>query len=287
PPASPSPVHRVVVYYQTQYEDKKYISPTPLISLASHLIISAFHLNDNKTIHLNDVPPDDASLIPMWRDIARMQGNGVKAMGMLGGAAKGSYKNLSKDFDTYYKLLSSCISNYRLDGIDLDIEESETLADVVKLIQNLRADFGADFIITLAPVASALKGGPDPFSGFKYSDLEKGYGNQIDWYNVQFYSGFGTMSNTTDYTDIVQKCPLDPSRIVAGTLTNSDDGSGFVPLDEIKTTVNKLLQMYGHQFGGVTGWEYYNSMPDLQDPWTWAAAMKAAMDNWKEVLAAQ
>ncbi|KIK52935.1 glycoside hydrolase family 18 protein [Collybiopsis luxurians FD-317 M1] len=286
PPDGPSPVHRVVVYYQTQYQDNKYISPSPLISVASHLIIAAFHLNDDKTIHINNDPPDDASFIPMWRDVARMQGSGIKVMAMLGGACQGSYKNLSKDFDTYYGLLSSCITEYRLDGIDLDIEESESLDDLVKLIQNLRADFGTDFIITLAPVASALQGGTDSFSGFKYSDLESGYGDQIDWYNVQFYSGFGTMSTTTDYTDIVQKCPLDPSRIVAGTLTNSDNGSGFVQLDDVKTTARKLLQQYGHRFGGLAGWEYHNSMPDSKERWTWAALMKVTMNNWKEVLAA-
>jgi len=296
PPSSPpSALHRVVVYYQTQYNSNKYISPTPLTPIATHLIIAAFHLftddNKNKAIHLNNVPPDDSSLTQMWTDVAQMQGSGVKVMGMLGGACQGSYSNLASDFADYYKVLSSCIIDHGLDGIDLDIEETDTLDNIVTLIQQLRSDFGEEFIITLAPVASALKGGEDPFSGITYSDLEKNYGDAIDWYNAQFYSSYGSMKNTTDYDAIVTGCPLDPSRLVAIILTNEDNGSGWVELDTVKSTVRQLLKKYsgrryGGRFGGIAGWEYFNSQPDTPgEPWTWAAVMKMAMINWKEVLA--
>ena len=110
PSSTPSPGRRVVVYYQTQYNNGNYVSPTPLISVATHLIIAAFHLNDDKTIHLNNVSPDDSSLNQMWIDIARMQGSGIKVMGMLGGASDDSYSDLGDDFDDYYEALSSCIT---------------------------------------------------------------------------------------------------------------------------------------------------------------------------------
>ncbi|KIK52933.1 glycoside hydrolase family 18 protein [Collybiopsis luxurians FD-317 M1] len=278
-PRASSPGHRVVVYYQTQYQSNKYISPTPLTSLASHLIIAAFHLNDDKTIHLNDVPPSDPSLVQMWKDVASMQASGVKAMGMLGGAAQGSYANLAKDFDTFYQLLAGTITQYKLDGIDLDIEEPESLENVAKLIQKLRADFGTGFIITLAPVANSLQGSSNHISGFSYSDLEKSYGSQIDWYNAQFYSGFGSMSSTQDYDDIVKDLPLDPSRLVAGTLTNPGDGSGYVPLVLVENTVRELVGEYQGSFGGVAGWEYFNSEPNPNQPWGWASTMKATMNN--------
>ena len=66
-PSAPSPGRRVVVYYQTQYHNKNYVSPTPLIPVATHLIVAAFHLNKDKTIHLNNVPLDDPSL----KDVGR------------------------------------------------------------------------------------------------------------------------------------------------------------------------------------------------------------------------
>ena len=100
--------HRVVVYYQTQYVGKKYYSPIPLISAASHVIVAAYHLNDNNgscVIKLNDVSPNDTSLNQMWIDVARMQGSGVKVMGMLGGALDTSFQNLHQDFDNCYASL--------------------------------------------------------------------------------------------------------------------------------------------------------------------------------------
>ncbi|KAF9072654.1 glycoside hydrolase family 18 protein [Rhodocollybia butyracea] len=283
-PHGTSTLHRVVVYYQSQNDSKTYCSPTPLISVATHLIIAALHLDDDKIIHINNASPDDPTYTQLWKDVARMQGSGVKVMVMLGGEAKGSYKNLSTDFETYYqKLLLPFIQDHRLDGIDLDIEESEKLEDIGKLIQSLRGDLGEDFIITLTPVAKALCGETDPFSGFDYRDLEKQYGEHIDWYNAQFYSGLGTMANTSDYNAIIKDFPLDSSRIVAIMLTNPENGSGFVDLEEVKKTVKLLLKKYGHLFGGVAGWEYYNSLPDKAKPWSWAAVMKLVMGNSKEV----
>ena len=114
--SSSSPGHRVVVYYQTQYNGKKYVSPTPLISVATHLIIAAFHLNDGKddnspkTVTVNNVSPDDSTLTQMWIDVAHMQESGVKVMCMLGGASDGSFQHLDRDFDDYYAPLKSCIT---------------------------------------------------------------------------------------------------------------------------------------------------------------------------------
>ena len=177
------------------------------------------------------------------------------------------------------------MTSYRLDGIDLDVEVStETYKDILKLIRQLRWDFGNDFIITLAPGASALAGG---LGGFNYTTLETNCGSDIDWYNAQFYSGFGSMIDTTDYDNIVKKFPLDPSRLVASTFSNSTDGYGWVPLDTLKSTIRQLLRTYGDSFGGIACWEYYNSEPDINEPWTWAAIMKFAMVNWKEVLATE
>lgn len=178
------------------------------------------------------------------------------------------------------------MSRYRLDGIDLDVEySSETAAEIEQLIKQLRSDFGRDFIITLTPVASALSGGGN-ISGFSYTDVEANCGDDIDWYNAQFYSTYGSMQYTTDYDNIITKFPLDPSRLVALTLSNSANGYGWVELDTIKSTMRQLLQKYGDSFGGVGAWEYYNSQPDTGEPWSWAALMKLTMVNWKEVLAA-
>ena len=61
-------------------------------------------------IYLNDHLPDDPRYTQMWEDIAAMQAQNVKVIGMLGGEAPGTYECLTRDkFDTYYPILASRI----------------------------------------------------------------------------------------------------------------------------------------------------------------------------------
>jgi len=274
---------RVVIYHQTDS------SLLPLVTLplatkkprsVTHINIAAFHIDDTVgEIHLNNTPPDDSSYDQLWKDVHGMQKFGVKILGMLGGAAQGSYKHLDDDdtFESYYGPLRDMIQKFALDGMDLDVEESMSLAGIERLVNRLNSDFGDDFIITLAPVASALSGGSN-LSGFSYSDLEKDCGDKISWYNAQFYSGFGSMDKTDDYESIINN-GWSPSKVVAGVLTNQDDGSGYVDLDVLKTTLQALIKEYD-DFGGVAGWEYFNSKPGGKEkPWEWALVMQQDMDG--------
>ncbi|KAF9460652.1 endo-beta-N-acetylglucosaminidase [Collybia nuda] len=284
--------HRVAVYYQTQYDPNlpanshfgHYVSPLPLIGLITHLILAAFHVNLKPwpvPVALNDFAPDDPWFNQTWADIAVMQSNGVKVIGMLGGAAPGTYECLipGVTFDEYYPFLHDTIRKYKLDGMDLDVEQDVSLANIQFLINRLKADFGDDFIITLAPVASALTEGGN-LSGFDYIELERTMGSKIAWYNAQFYSGFGSIFPEQQYIDIVEYGPgLDPSRLVASTLTNPDLGGGYVDPDEVVQSVMALARKYGYRFGGVAGWEYFISLPNAEQPWEWAALMKSTMNT--------
>jgi len=285
------------VYYQTQYDHSLppdtpfgyYVSPLPLISVITHLILAAFHLNANLPIKLalNDNAPDEPYYEQMWKDIAQMQQTGIKVIGMLGGAAPGSYDCLTPyNFNTFYPLLRDAIRTYKLDGMDLDVEQAVSLKDITHLITQLKADFGPDFIITLAPVASALEEGAN-ISGFDYIQLEKVAGSQIAWYNAQFYSGFGSVFPDDQYIDIVQfGYGLDPSRLVATTLTNPDDGFGYVDPYEVVSSLQALVDKFGGEFGGVAGWEYFNSLPSQGKPWEWATLMTNTMKDIEAKLAA-
>jgi len=46
---------------------------------------------------LNDHRPDDKRYDQLWGEVNWLQGSGVKVLGMLGGAAKGSFEKLSGD----------------------------------------------------------------------------------------------------------------------------------------------------------------------------------------------
>jgi chitinase len=278
PAATAAGSHRVVVYYQTQYDNGTYVSPKALTDNntgVTDLMVGAFHINDND-VTLNDNTPDDPTFTQMWQDIGAMQSSGVHAIGMVGGAAQGSFQRLQSDFDTYYPRLRDVVSTYHLDGLDLDVEESVSLDSIEHLIDQLHTDFGSGFIVTLAPVATALSGGGN-LSGFDYEQLYRDRADSISWFNAQFYCGWGSLADTSGYDAIVSRGVIPADKVVAGTLTNpANCGSGYVDIDTLKSTLGSLSATY--DFGGVAGWEYFNSEPGgTAAPWQWASEVKSAM----------
>jgi hypothetical protein len=162
------------------------IQAEPTVSV-THLLIAALHIIDDDTgLHLNDNPPSDPIYDTMWSEAAQLQAKGVKVMCMIGGAAQGSFQRLDGDdasFEKYYGPLHDLIGSHNIQGLDLDVEEDFSLNGVIRLIDRLKADFGSDFIITLAPVAAALTEGGGNLSGFNYFDLEAQRGSSIAFYN--------------------------------------------------------------------------------------------------------
>ncbi|KAA2250136.1 chitinase [Solihabitans fulvus] len=273
---------RVILYYQTQYNNGQYVSP---LGLTSHktgttdVIVGAVHLDANSVVHLNDDPPTAAKYTQMWTDLHAMQKQGVHVLAMVGGAAQGSFQRLDTDFATYYPLLRDLVRTYGLSGVDLDVEESMSLAGLERVIGALRADFGAGFIVTLAPVATELSGGGG-LSGVDYDRLYRDKGSEISWFNAQLYCGWGSLANTSSYDRIMSHGVVPASKVVAGTLTNpANCGSGYVSMTTLKSTIKKLVAKYPG-FGGVDGWEYFNSLPGgTSAPWQWAANVRSALGS--------
>jgi hypothetical protein len=283
PPIRKHSTPRVVVYHQTHHtrEDVP-ISILPLLTQntgVTHIIIAAIHLNDPPgNITLNDHPPSHPRFQTLWAEVSVLRATGIPVLGLLGGAAKGSFTRLDLDdstFEQYYVPLRDMIRTYSLDGLDLDVEEPMSLAGVIRLIDRLKADFGESFIITLAPVAAALMT-PDPranLSGFDYEALEVMRGNKIAWYNTQFYCGWGDISTTAHYDRIIMR-GFAPLKVVVGLVTNPGNGAGWVPFEILGEVLLNLRERYGPGFGGVMGWEYFNSLPgDSAEPWKWADFM--------------
>ncbi|KAI8633228.1 glycoside hydrolase family 18 protein [Xylariaceae sp. FL1651] len=279
-PASSVSLPRIVLYHQTTHSsDGNLISILPLITQpgisVTHLIIAAIHINeDPDALTLNDLPPSDPRFVTTWAELRIAQASGVTVMGMLGGAAKGSYTRLDQDqatFERYYAPLYDLIRERGLNGLDLDVEEEMSLGGVIRLIDRLRADFGPDFIITLAPVAAALLDARRNLSGFDYEALEVMRGNQIAWYNAQFYCGWGDASNPVMY-EMCMARGWAPEKLVIGLVTTPDNGAGYVPFDVLGP--NLALLKRHPKFGGVMGWEYFNGRPGGKErPWEWAQEM--------------
>lgn len=99
---------RVVVYHQTHHDRQgKPVSALPLITNqtgVTHVIVAAIHLNDGPYLTINDDPPTAAKFKPLWGEVTWLQASGVKVLGMLGGAAKGSYNRLDGDQSQVYRI---------------------------------------------------------------------------------------------------------------------------------------------------------------------------------------
>lgn len=282
-----SELPRLVIYFQTTHDSAgNPISMLPLIYekgiALTHLIVCSLHVNANSVIHLNDYAPDDPHFYTLWNETFIMKEAGVKVMGMIGGAAAGSFSTSTLDapdtatFELYYSQVYNLITEYGLQGMDLDVEQSMSQAGITRLVDRLNTDFGDDFIITLAPVASALDDGGN-LSGFDYKTLAgatvttKGV-QMIDFLNAQFYSGFGTMATPADFESVVAH-GWDPAVVLAGQLTNPSNGGGYTSTPTLNQTVIELMRTYG-TIGGIMGWEYFNSEPgDTAAPWVWAQDM--------------
>lgn len=279
PPHARKP--RLVVYHQTHFHNDTLISLLPLLThrtAVTHIILAAIHLNSPAgAITLNDDPYDAPKLAPVWTEVRTMQRAGIKVLGMLGGAAKGTFTRLDSEsrtgFDAFYQPLRRMVAWAGLDGLDLDVEEEMSLAGIVRLIDALRGDFGEGFTITLAPVAPALQRGRH-LSGFDYVALEKAMGRHIAWYNVQFYCGWGSVEDTAGYDNIMAHgWPAD--KVVLGMTTNPENAEGWVEDELLREVVRYLMERYPG-FGGVMGWEYFNSFTAAEPfgwPWSWANLM--------------
>ncbi|KAL8806123.1 MAG: hypothetical protein Q9182_001524 [Xanthomendoza sp. 2 TL-2023] len=278
---------RVVVYHQTHHTPSgTLISLLPLLTEPSdfipitHLILAAIHLNTPAgNIHLNEHPPSHPCNDSLWEELRILQDVGVKVLGMLGGAAQGSFRRLDgtdAEFEDYYCPLRDCVRHCGFNGLDLDIEEDMSLLGIIRLVDRLKVDFGEDFLITLAPVATALQGGRH-LSGFDYEALEVMRGSQIAWYNVQFYNNWGSLTGFEGYGGIINR-GWKAEKVVAGVLTNPTNGTqGWVEMKELARTLSMMRVLFPG-FGGVMGWEYFNSLPGGEErPWGWAEGVDKAL----------
>ncbi|KAF2670448.1 glycoside hydrolase [Microthyrium microscopicum] len=283
----------------------------------THVIISALHVNGPGEITLNDHTPNNTRFDQMWSECRTLQEQGIKIMFLLGGAAPGTYQRLSANesaaFESFYSPVRALIEKHGINGIDLDVEEPMMQVHVQRLIRRLRQDFGPTFIITLAPVYpamlprrraylgisrrilnSASMPTPDPvmnslcrangvrtrrnLSGFDYLQLEATLGNEIDWYNVQVYCGWGDPSGPGMYETLVD-AGWKSEKVVLGVVTNPSNGAGWISLPRLTTVVRGLKAKYGEAFGGVMGWEYFNAgMNEPRGgPWQWVKELGIAL----------
>lgn len=114
--------------------------------------------------------------------------------------------------DNFIRTMGEIIETYGLNGLDIDLEggsmnmtagdrvtEAKTPAIVymIEAVKTLKARFGDDFILTMAPETAYVQGGHQNFGGIwgAYLPLIHGLRNELDLLHVQHYNT-GSLTGT-------------------------------------------------------------------------------------------
>jgi len=188
------------------------------------------------------------------------------------------------------------LREHNIQGLDIDIEESVPISMPLRLLRQLNTDLGTDFILTMAPVASALLRNGSGLHGFPQHDMDdqalepaRPNGKLVSWYNAQFYNGWGDASSTAMYDQIISEGGWAADRIVMGVLTNpGDGGSGFVNLPTLKSVFSSLGAKHA-AFGCAVGWEYWaaGTGDGIQYPWMWVKELGDVIASFANVQHAE
>ena len=151
-------------------------------------------------------PPVGITPDQLKRDIAYLKSQGKKVMLSLGGGGKYFKLDDAKDIPNFVSSLTSIISDYGFDGVDIDFESPSlvlapgdtdfkhpTTPSVVNLIAGLRQlhdHFGPTFMISLVPEGTQIPGGYPSYGGQfgSYLPLIHGLRDILSFVDVQDYN---------------------------------------------------------------------------------------------------
>ncbi len=151
-------------------------------------------------------PPVGITPDQLKADISYLKGQGKKVMLSLGGGGKYFKLDDAKDIPNFVSSLTTIISDYGFDGVDIDFESPSlalapgdtdfkhpTTPSVVNLIAGLRQlhdHFGPTFMISLVPEGTQIPGGYPSYGGQfgSYLPLIAGLRDILSFVDVQDYN---------------------------------------------------------------------------------------------------
>jgi chitinase len=181
--------------------------------------------------------------------------------------------------------LANFVKQNQLDGVDLDWEDNAAmeagkgeawLVSITKTLRNLLPK-SQGYIISHAPQAPYFMGAPKYPNG-GYLTVDKEVGDQIDFYNIQFYNqgtstydSYATLFQTangwatgTSVHELMSK-GIPASRILVGKPVTTGDATntGYVP---VNTLAGLFSQAKGNGWSsGFMGWQYIH---DTDGSWS-------------------
>lgn len=261
---------KVLAFYQTPSTNVFDLVTSPHVT---DIHLAAVHLgrqpNGAAYIHLNDDPPDAPVHDKTWQMMGLARASGKRVSAMVGGAG-GGFSALFGDYPTFYPILRHFLrSRACLSGVNLDVEEPVGMANMLRLVRDLRRDLPPTFALSMAPLAFSLSHKTPGMGDFAYQDLEAALLAEgltpPDYYTAQCY---GPAFTPATYA-VIMAAGWPAERVVMV-------GLAPLPLAPMAAVVQKATKALppGQAMGGVGLWEWFSEGAAAPG---WPAAMAAAL----------
>ncbi len=199
----------VLIGYWHNWNDNSapYIPLNQIDSRYSVVCVSFAEPTSPSDMNMN-FTPDGVSQSTFISQIQTLQSQGKKVLLSIGGANTSISLNNSTNRDLFVNSMSSLLTTYGFDGIDIDIEHGNSIlasgsianpiaADVLNLIAainqirtNYYTTFSSNMMLTFAPETAYVQGGMSAFGGIwgGYLPLINAFRNELSYVHVQLYN---------------------------------------------------------------------------------------------------
>ena len=199
----------VLIGYWHNWNDSSapYIPLNQVDSRYSVICVSFAVPNSPSDMNMN-FTPDGVSQSSFISQVQTLQSQGKKVLLSIGGANTSISLNNTNNRDVFVSSMSSLMTTYGFDGIDIDIEHGNSIlasgtianptsVDVINLIvaiiqikTNYYATFNRNMMLTFAPETAYVHGGMSAFGEIwgGYLPLLDAFRNDLDYVHVQLYN---------------------------------------------------------------------------------------------------
>lgn len=206
-------------------------------------------------------------------DIQAKQAQGKKVIISIGGELGNiDLNNASPNVTNFVNSMYGIITQYGLDGIDIDLEHGMNVPNLTNAIRQLKQKVGNDFVLTMAPQTIDMQS-----PNTSYMQLYNNLKDITTVMNVQYYNSGcmlgrdgkcysqGTVDFLTALSDLTLQW-VSPSQLGLGVpATSSAAGGGYVSPTVVNNALNCLAT--GNNCGSYKPVAKY---PDIRGAMTWS-----------------
>ena len=216
PPPSQLP-HRALVGYWHNFINQAGYLPIGDVSADWDIVNLSFAENDpfGQAGEVAFVPAEESDA-SFRAGVQLLQSRGQKVLISLGGANAHIQLNSIQERDNFIRTMGDIIANYGLDGMDIDLEggslnmtsgdtvanpQTPAIVNLIEATRQIKARFGANFILTMAPETAYVQGGYANFGGIwgAYLPLIHALRDDLTLLHVQHYNT-GSITGADDVT---------------------------------------------------------------------------------------